>query len=444
MKIRVSRERGSIMVIALVVAGVIGLALASYLSLVGTQNTLAVRSEAWNAALPVAEAGIDEAIAHLNTSATNLECNGWTLVDGNYVKERTFADGYYSVAISANSTPVAVVSQGFVRAPYQNNSYISRTVRVNLLSEQSIPGALVVKTTVNLNGNNVLTDSFDSTDPAKSVGGQYSPLIAGDKGDITALGGMINSPSNTFTVTLGTNTYTFTLVFTNVGAGNADVWGRIRTGPAGGFTLGPNGSVGDVAWHKAGMEGLKPGWFTNSAYFTLPDVQPPFAAAAPPAGGTIDGVKYDYVFYSGNYMMPTLTKKVFVKGNATVYVTDSINFGGGKDTIKILPGGSLNIYMGGSVAIFNTPINPGSTAKSLMYYGLPKNTIVVLMAQGEVTGTFYAPQAAFLMNGQADLYGRIVAYSATLSGSSAFHFDESLGMVRTANTGYAIISWDEL
>ena len=69
---------GHILVATLVIAGVLGIALAAYLNVLHTQNNLTVRSQVWNACMPVVEAGIEEALAHINsTGTTNWESNGW-------------------------------------------------------------------------------------------------------------------------------------------------------------------------------------------------------------------------------------------------------------------------------------------------------------------------------------------------------------------------------
>ena len=56
--------------------------------------------------------------------------------------------------------------------------YITRAVRVNLMRDPLYVKALAVKEGIELNGNNITTDSYDS-----SVG-PYNALTAGDKGDV--------------------------------------------------------------------------------------------------------------------------------------------------------------------------------------------------------------------------------------------------------------------
>src|SRR5438093_8855178 len=72
-------QSGHVLFISLVTAGVIGIALCAYLNLIGSQNNFNARSQAWNLCMPVVEAGLEEALAHINTpSTTNLATQGWT------------------------------------------------------------------------------------------------------------------------------------------------------------------------------------------------------------------------------------------------------------------------------------------------------------------------------------------------------------------------------
>ena len=74
-------QRGNTLLVTVVVTGVIGFVLVAYLTLVQYQNTANMRSQGWNAAMPVVEAGIEEALAHLNSRGLtngNLACDGWS------------------------------------------------------------------------------------------------------------------------------------------------------------------------------------------------------------------------------------------------------------------------------------------------------------------------------------------------------------------------------
>ena len=73
-----------------------------------------------------------------------------------------------------------------------------------------------------MNGNDIYTDSFDSTDPSKSTGGLYDYAKRQTKGNVAT-----NSTlSNSLTI------------------GNADIYGEVATGAGGTVKMGKNGSVG--------------------------------------------------------------------------------------------------------------------------------------------------------------------------------------------------------
>src|SRR4029078_7653955 len=99
MKFRLSREHGGTLLITLSLSIVLGTALASYLKLVEYQNKAVVRSQYWNAAMPMAEAGIDEALTHLNVRGdADLASNGWNLQDGQYKMSRNLGGSRYEVS----------------------------------------------------------------------------------------------------------------------------------------------------------------------------------------------------------------------------------------------------------------------------------------------------------------------------------------------------------
>jgi hypothetical protein len=70
MKIRIDRQQtkqGSALAVTLLTCGILGLLMGSYLYLVQGQRQSAARSQNWNYAIVVAEAGIDEALGLMNS-----------------------------------------------------------------------------------------------------------------------------------------------------------------------------------------------------------------------------------------------------------------------------------------------------------------------------------------------------------------------------------------
>ena len=419
MKIRLSKENGNILMVALVIAGVTGLVLLSYLSLTSNQNVLTVRSEAWNAAMPLVEAGVEEAIAHLTVSSKNWAANGWGGSKTNIQMQRTLGDGYYSVRVTNRETPV-IISTGYVRAPLATN-YISRTVRVELIMKPDIGPGLGAKGVIEMNGNKLSVDSYDSSDP------NYSDP-----------NGMYDKNKRKSGVTVATNLG----VTDAVNSGNADIWGKVATGPSGTVDSLKNGVIGDTAWHQGGNKGIQAGFSSTDADIPFPPVNAPVSGAAPPLD--LLGIA---VLGSSVYEVGAMPSKLVVTGNATLIVRTTFNISG-MDAIHINPGGSLKLYVYAANASFGAGsynFNAGDRATNLRYFGMPSNKAVSFNGNTSFQGVLYAPWADLTCSGGGNglnFCGAALTQSVTMGGSYSFHFDEAL--LKEADPGYVIVSWNEL
>src|SRR6185369_7467754 len=123
-----TKNQGSVLLVTLCSAWVIGIAVVSYLTLVANQNRTTYHSLTWNTWIPVIDSGVEEALTQLNyNNGEGLNyavAHGWTLqTTGCYFRRRSVgADGsYFSVSIdpNTNASPAApiITSQGFVPAP---------------------------------------------------------------------------------------------------------------------------------------------------------------------------------------------------------------------------------------------------------------------------------------------------------------------------------------
>src|SRR5437899_1348401 len=184
MNIRICRQQahqGSAIVVTFMTCLVLGLLMGSYLYLVQGQRQSVARSQSWNQAMVVAEAGIDEALALMNSGVVggNFAVFPWKSAGGGIYTNRPAAtqfgnSNYYSVTIDASGTNPVITSTSYVPAPILKTP-LSRTVRVRARPRYTFPtkGPMVVEQTFDSNGNNVATDSFDSTF------GPYNPATAG-------------------------------------------------------------------------------------------------------------------------------------------------------------------------------------------------------------------------------------------------------------------------
>src|SRR3954468_11713261 len=114
-------EDGGVLLASLFVVAALGITLGSYLLLVRNDYVLTARSQAWNATLAVAEAGVEEALAQLNPGpfvAPNMvdrSANNWFYDDDRRYKPapRILTNGAsYQVALTADLSPV-IYSTGY-------------------------------------------------------------------------------------------------------------------------------------------------------------------------------------------------------------------------------------------------------------------------------------------------------------------------------------------
>jgi hypothetical protein len=410
-------SRGNVLFVTVVIIGVVGVALVSYLGLLQTRAQLASRSQSWNLAIPVAEAGVEEAMAHLNyANGTKLAANGWVLTSSNVYWKQVSLDpdyAYYVATISTNPVTPVIESKGFVRAA-GTSQYISRTVRVTATLPPWFPSAVLSRTTVDCNGDKTVIDSYDSRSDLKSTNGKYDPLKRGDNADVL----------------LGASGTDFSLA-------NCNIWGHACTASGVTVTVGPNGVIGDILWNSTQTGGVKPGWWINSSNISVPDVVAPFSAgASPDSNAVVGGVTYDYVLSDANYLMKNLDRKCAVIGKATLFVTGNID----SSLLTIQPNASLKIYCAGPSATFNI-VNNNATAVALQYFGLPTNTEITLGASW--VGGVYAPSADFVIAGADQLSGAMVAKSIRMRGNAGFHYDEALTATNPPAI-FFIASWNEL
>jgi len=430
-------------VVILVVTGLIGVTLASYLHMVSNQNLSIMRSLAWNEAVAVAEAGIEEAMAHLNKNRTNRVRDGWTLVGTNVVKEKTLGIQKYKTYVDAYAEYPRVVSEGWVRHP-QTGQYIPtpRSVRVSTTNDMIFAKGLVAKGNIDLSGNGIASDSFNSTDPSYSgPGGSYDPTKKKAGGDIATNSSVIDSAN----------------------IWNAEVYGKVSTGPGGNVKI-QNGTVGSLAWHTSGTKGIEPGWTSDDMNVYFPDVDHPgggyTAAVGLPATWVagpypINGTPtfFDFNVPAGYYYLKsglTLNNKAMViQGPTKLLIDGDISISGNSGGITIAPGGSLQIFMNGEKTSVTGKgiLNLSGNAMNFAYWGMPNNKEVKLQGNGDFIGTIYAPQAALVFGGGGasgdDFMGAAVGASVKMGGHYKFHYDENLGKFGYVR-GYTVVSWNEV
>ncbi|SRR5258705_4923273 len=413
------QEQGGILMITFFIASVIGIALGSYLVLVRSQNILVVRSQAWNAALAMAEAGAEEAMAQLNPGATektvmvDRTANGWGAPSGGLYGPITgrLTNSSYSVVFTDVPFPI-IYSTGYVTVP-SLSATMARVVRVATTNVPLFNVAMAALTNITDSGNGLASNSFDSANTNLSTNGKYDASKTSTNGDIASLYG---------TVDLGGHTI------------NGDVF------------LGPTATL-------AG--GTVTGSVHNDLNIDFPQVVLPADASswvtlALATSGIVGGVLYNNVFLtSGDYIIPNLNGSIYIAPSAKVRLKV---LAGGSGAIKIagtgISAGNLTIYMASpSFSISgNTTVDSGNPA-NLTYFGLPSNKTITFSGNATFTGAIYAPSADLTMNGGGglnyDFVGSSITKSVTIHGKFMFHWDENL-LNASPSRGYLAVSWREI
>jgi len=406
-------EQGTVLLATLVVSVILGWTLCSFLVLISAQNQSVNRSQCWNASLDTAEAGVEEALAQMNASPNDFSANTWGGSGGVYGPvSRSLAGGSsYGVIIVTN--PVATIySTGYVTVP-MTGATVSRTVKVTAGQQPLFGVGLGAVDNINMNGNGVATDSWNSYSNNLSTGGMYDPSKTSTNGNVASEQGIVN-------------------------IGNHTIDGNLYLGPLATYTSGA-GQVLDKIFYDYNVQ--------------FPDVVLPTDTWLSAPTTTIGSGKnkttvHDFTS-SGDYSVNDSTAIQVEAGvTVTLHITTS-SFSPASLTILggMTNSGTVIMYQdSGSVTLGGNSSAGGNRPENFYYYGLPGVTSITLSGTSQFIGAIYAPEAALTLNGGGNsnnLQGSAIVKSVTLNGHYDFHYDEALAIYGPSR-GYVPLSWQEL
>lgn len=425
------------LITALALSVVLGLTLAGYLSWVRTQNLLVAESQAWNAALAHAEAGIEEGMAQINvnfgTNYLSSAQTNWVLSsDGQFYGPRQYVltNGSYSAIIIPNGPGPTLISTGYAMVPLVGRQ-ISRVIEVKTKPSITFNYAIAVLHDVVLGGNYVMIDSYDSSDPLHSTPqGLYDPNTRKAGGDVISTDGF-------------------------VAVNGADIYGHVRTAPWGTISIQQsNGRVGDLEVNWPFRSGIEDGWYANDLNLDFTSVRTPFVTAT--ASMPSVDASGSYVLGSNDYLVTSdfqllNGQTLAINGNTRLWVQGNFRSRTGS-AITIAPTCRLELYVGtlngplvsGDVA----NVNAAGYAGQFAYYGLPSNNAMTWSGNQSFNGAIYAPQAVMTLQGGGstttnDFQGSCVTGWLNMGGHFNYHFDESLKS-SVPPKGFVACSWREI
>jgi hypothetical protein len=423
------QQAGGAFLIVIVTTGILSIiCLGSYLSLASQEHRAVMRSLAWNTAMPLAEAGVEEALSHITKNTNNFAADGWSLQGTNvYAKQRTLSTGYYTVSLSGSAgSLVTIRSTGY--ALFQDTNYVARTVQVTAQSGLSLPRmiGMVAKDGITFGGD-FGVDGYNSTNALYSTNGRYDPAKYSDQVIVATPAGFVMK-------------------------GHSHICGYVQTAP--GFTVSVGGAatVGDPAWvnNNKGIETSPTNHFSANFTGSIPDVEAPFTSAAAPTSGTVSNTSYNYVLNGGNYLATNLTAgggstTMIVTAPSVLVVTGAVSLA----NVVFAPGATLDLYVAAPSISF-CPSIQGMTASQTVtpiqfrVWGLPSCTSMDMTGGKTFTGTIYAPEADLRAAGNASFYGAFTAGTFTCHGGFDFHYDAATASYTHSSTSFTVISWTEL
>lgn len=423
MKTRLScpKERGSVMVTTLVIAMLVGMLVAALLFVAQQQNYMTARARVWCSEIPLAEAGVEEAITHIVSNPADMEQNGWTDTGSTLYKTRFFTNGYFHTTIIPTSAETnTIISMGFARIPLQSG-FSQRTVMA-MVTKKQIDWGFVAKRDIVLNGN-TYADSYISSDPMYSTDGMYDPDKKRDNCGMASISSL--TPA--------------------IAAGACKIYGSAATGPGGTA----NGIIGDGTWIGAGNNTIQPGHFSDDFNMAIPDVAwPPtnwVPQFAPTKNQTNNGVVYEYIFTTGDWQLGASSPSGngwLIKGNVRLFINGDFKSTLNGPSITIASNSVLELYLAGDMELGGQAvINPGGRTSSCLIYGLNTCTGIKYSGSAEAYARIYAPYAYVEISGGFDFSGSVVSDRMKFSGTSALHYDEAL---QVGVPQFRVVAWEEL
>lgn len=454
-------ERGSVLVVAMILCAVIGISIVSYMNLSRTTMVTSNRALYSNAAMNLAENGLEEAMYALNKSVTSTYdwgSSGWTITGSGNINARRLlpTSGTYNFDQGATGqvrvfvynyegyAPPKLVARSTVTLGGASGRTIEKWVYVQLRKTSKFSNGLVAKNSLRFNGNNASVDSWNS-DPTHAAAGTYTPTpyssaVRDDNGSIGSI-----------SVAVGA-----------VGVNNADIWGYAATG-AGLPVVGAQGTIGPFGTSTGTMDmsHVSSDFTASFDPVTSPTTGTAIAAITSSAlpttlgtAGTTSVLRLPSITGNGG-----ATNVLTIQGDVTLILTNTAGSSAldltGNASIYITPGSSLKIYTAGDISLGGNGVANGGTAAgvtvatanqpaSFQVWGTSTTTQNIAIAgNGALSGVVYAPNANVTINGNGDVMGSVVANNITLTGNAAFHYDESLGDFGGGNP-YRVSKWQEL
>lgn len=434
---RARSERGTVLIVALLVMALLALGVGSYLNLNLNTARLARRSYQQNAAFHLAEAGAEEALWSFNRAqAGGADAwSGWTVQGG--AAWRKFEGFDYggntagTVKVYVNNTSpgagsrpqaVALASVASPAVPAA-----TRMLEVTLSRRSYFATGIVARDKVKFSGLNTSVDSWNS-DPDNNAATAAIPYSSGVRNDRGSIG-------------------TLAVENTAMLVNQASVWGSVATG-GGAPDVGVHGSIRGAGTPADVM--IDPARVSTDFTADLPLLTAPVDGTVLATVGATLGTAGTTTRWRVTSLALNGSKTLTILGDVTLILTATTGSAldvTGNAQIIIPDGSSLTVYAEADVKVAGKGLaNSNTRPISCRLYGTSTSAagqLVHVAGNGALKAAIYAPNADVQVNGNGDIMGSVVGREVTFTGNAAFHYDESLAN-EGDNTPFKVTRWREL
>lgn len=420
-----TRRRGSVLVVALLVAALIALVLGGYLSLNLGAARLSQRTFNRGAAFHLAEAGLEEGLwAYNRLLAGGRDAwNDWS-VSGDAAWRRfdgfslsaatTGAVKVYAQPVSPDeSTQPTLVALASVQSP--GGAPVTQLLEVSLRRRSFFASGLVARDSLVFRGPNTTFDAWDS-DPDGNPATPalpYSEALGKDTGQV-ATGAATDA---------------------NLDLNQARIYGFLRTRRLDPVVRAP-GLVGPFGTEPGVIDTTRVGRDYND---TFPVISAPAGGAFVSNFGPFLGTSGAATSWRAAALRLSGNQSLTIRGDVTLVLTDVLHALSitGNARIVISAGSSLNLYLNGDVLISGRGIvNNNASPSALQFWSTEpgrRRQSFSLVGVGGLSAVVYAPEADFSVTGNGEFFGAVVARTIVFAGNAAYHNDLALSrLVRHA------------
>lgn len=447
------RERGSVLLVALIFSVIIAISLNSFISLGKTNLNLSLRSFYGNSALNLAESGLEQAMWSINEAVEGGSdaWTGWTVSGDNAWKNFTGLDADANAAANVrvyvqnhtlSAAPVIIARSTITPV---GSSSLEKWIKVRLTKRSVFANGLVARNSLRFSGGNAEVDSYDSR-----LGPYDAPLGMGlfNKYDRGSAGSASISVSS------------FTL-------SNSKIFGfaAIGTSDYSGLSVGPNGIIGSFGGAAGTIDygRVATDFVTNFADVTAPStagytIGAITSATVLPLGGHLPAADGKFYYNISSISLsggPSKTLNIAPLAHVVIRITAAPGYSGvkltGNASINVLPLANLEMYVncdvdiaGRGIANLNSP--DAFHLRSTKVAGSVGVQDIKISGNGQLSAVVYAPNADVTLNGggsSGGVFGSIIADNISVTGGSSFHYDESLPTT-SSGSPFGVSNWQEL